>query len=230
MGEQVLIHPFAERGLGAAPFKLVGHYSLPSPYLAEQNPAAYQNALREMPQGWGIGSCAYCGMALVNNFLILAANGRKFVVGSECVRRVGDAQLVSQAEAIERKARREKQRAKRAAKFAAAQASWEAQLAAERAANGGLTNREVAERQAEQEREAIRAERTRQNWWLIQALRGRGPFAEEMAVRLESQAPNEENFSPRQLAIMGEIYAKGFGRAGSKAFEKAHAEFEEKIH
>src|ERR1700748_2403557 len=83
-------HPFEVAGLGLAPFRCVGAYSLPSPSMAEQNPQAYQNALRDMPKGWGIGSCAYCGMGLVHNFLIRSKDGKGFVVGSECVAKADD--------------------------------------------------------------------------------------------------------------------------------------------
>lgn len=55
MTEAKQAHPFEIAGLGLAPFRCVGAYSLPSAEMAEKNPAAYQNALREMPKGWGIG-------------------------------------------------------------------------------------------------------------------------------------------------------------------------------
>ena len=94
MEAQQLIHKWEAQGLGQAPFTCVGLYSLPARSLAEHNPQAYQAELAQMPKGFDIGTCAVCGMALTNNFLIRTGCGRQFSVGCDCVKKAGDAGLV----------------------------------------------------------------------------------------------------------------------------------------
>lgn len=111
------VHCFEKSGLGRAPFRVVGLCSLPSPSLAEQNPMAYQNAMASIPRGLSVGSCAYCGTAIMHNFIIEDTTGtRRFVVGSDCVARTGDAGLIKQVRTerlrIVREARQTKQRMK----------------------------------------------------------------------------------------------------------------------
>lgn len=84
------IHKFELAGMGKAPFKVVGFYALPSKSLAEHNPNAYNLQLKAMPKGVGIGSCSYCGIALVNNYILESKDGKKSVVGCDCVQKVGD--------------------------------------------------------------------------------------------------------------------------------------------
>lgn len=61
-------HPFEKRGLGLAPFTLAG--------MAEQ---------RLEHTGQPAGTCDYCGTGIAYCFLIRSADGKKFVVGSDCV-------------------------------------------------------------------------------------------------------------------------------------------------
>ena len=137
------IHVFENAGMGKAPFKLIGFYALPSKSLAEQNPSAYQNALAAMPRGVGCGSCAYCGTALVNNFIIESADGNKSAVGCDCVEKTGDRGLTDTIKLKKRELAREKRAAARQAKWQAEEEKREAELERQRQNNGGLTDAEI---------------------------------------------------------------------------------------
>lgn len=96
------LHPFELAGLGRAPFRFAG--------MVEQDLCHGERILnREEYQRTGIalttrpgGSCAYCGTAIVNMFDVISADEKRFHVGSECIRKTGDAKLVKAATAAER--------------------------------------------------------------------------------------------------------------------------------
>lgn len=141
-----IIHPFEKAKMGVSPFRFLFCYSLPSPTLAEQNPEAYNMALKEMPRDVGCGSCQCCGTPIIHNFIVESADGIKSAVGCECVRKTGDKTLITKVES-ERRAIEKKQRA---ARDRAARDEWLKQVDAD-----GVTNREKAEAHAA----AIQAER-----------------------------------------------------------------------
>lgn len=90
------IHKFEAAGLGKAPFKFVFFQAIPSSALAEQNPTAYNlqmSALRRSSSGSAGGQCEFCGMPIMNCYLIKSADGNTFWVGCECVTKTGDAGL-----------------------------------------------------------------------------------------------------------------------------------------
>ena len=80
MTTETAIHCFQKAGLGNAGFRCVGLYSIPSPSMCEHNPAAYNTALSLMSRDLGCGSCAFCGTAIMHNFIIESADGKRFVV------------------------------------------------------------------------------------------------------------------------------------------------------
>lgn len=127
------IHCFEKAGLGNAGFRCVGLYSIPSPSLAEKNPTAYNLALSEMPRDLHCGSCAFCGTAIMHNFIIESADDRRFVVGSDCVARTGDAGLIKEVKRERVRIAQEQRATKRNLKAAERQALWMAERA-ERAA------------------------------------------------------------------------------------------------
>jgi hypothetical protein len=123
------IHVFEKAGLGRAPFRCVAVASLPSPSLAEANPEAYNNALRDLPRGIGLGSCHFCGTAIMHNFIIESADDRRFVVGCDCVGRTGDAGLIQQVKRVRVEDRLAKRNAARSLKKAEREAIWAAERA-----------------------------------------------------------------------------------------------------
>jgi hypothetical protein len=104
-----LQHKWEKLGLGKAPFQVVGLLTLPSATLAEKNPDYYNHLLREFEEGrkaWKIkstGSCDACFTPITNHFVIKSADGKTFVVGSECVKKTYDDGLVKEVKTLERK-------------------------------------------------------------------------------------------------------------------------------
>jgi hypothetical protein len=74
-------HVWEIAGLGLAPYSYVGHSS------------DHYQACPGAPVQVG-GSCDYCGQGIVEMYRFRSADGRTFKVGSECVKRAGDAGLV----------------------------------------------------------------------------------------------------------------------------------------
>jgi hypothetical protein len=62
--------------------------------------------------GQPMGTCAYCGTGIADCRLILSSDGKRFIVGNECVRHTGDEALIQEAERFTR----EQARLKRAEK------------------------------------------------------------------------------------------------------------------
>lgn len=125
----VVIHAFEKAGLGRAPFRCVGLASIPSSSLAEHNPTAYNNAMAMLPKGLGCGTCDFCGTAIMHNFIIQGSGeaDKRFVVGSDCVARTGDAGLVKQTRGERLKVVREKRELTRAQGRAERAAFWAAE-------------------------------------------------------------------------------------------------------
>ena len=146
MTEMVREHVFEVAGLGLAPFQCIGTFELPSQALQQANPEAYNNALRQMPRGFGCGTCALCGIAIMNNFLIRSSDRKTFSVGCECVKKTNDATLIRKVDAERRRVESE-ERAKRDAQEAAERAERDRVAAVE-------AERQRAERQRIAEQEA----------------------------------------------------------------------------
>jgi len=209
-------HKWELDGFGKAPFALKGIAELPDTSLAEANPQAYNNALAILPKGYGIGTCYVCGHALKINYLIQDADGKKFVVGSECVKISGDAGMVKRMDYH----RRKRDRVRRAAKR---EEQRLAQLQAERDRNGGLTDYEVREKQYAEEQAALEmALQPVKDLLLPHADRlrdGRGGFRDSVARTLEKgELPYGNGY-----AIAIEILAKQAGRMNSNAYQAEEA-------
>lgn len=69
------LHPFEAAHLGKAPFRFIG-----------MNNPKYQSGglIRETHHKCG-GTCDYCGTHIVYEFIIESADGKRFIVGSDCV-------------------------------------------------------------------------------------------------------------------------------------------------
>lgn len=139
------IHAFEKAGLGFAPFHCVGVASIPSPSLAAANPTAYNNALAMLPRDIGCGSCQFCGTGIMHNYIIRDRDGRRFVVGSECVNRTGDAGLISTVKGERKRMAAEKRAERGAVTRAAREASYKA-IREARAADFVVTHAALIER------------------------------------------------------------------------------------
>lgn len=100
------MHLFEKAGLGVAPFRLVGF---------RQKRYCPAPGAPSMPGD----SCDYCGTAIVDCCEILSADGQRFTVGNECVKKTGDAGLI---DPLKNAVKVAKAKARNAAKEAAKQA------------------------------------------------------------------------------------------------------------
>lgn len=155
-------HPFELSGMGTGPYAWVGMVSIPSPSLAEANADAYANAMRELPRHLvgGCGTCANCGMGIMNICIVRDAQGREYGVGTDCIAKVDDKALGEPAKVALAKHQREIRRVKSELQRAARRVEWlqavcwsgetnAARLAREEAE---LTAGALAQEKAEQDR------------------------------------------------------------------------------
>jgi hypothetical protein len=87
----VKAHPFA-RTLGPGPYKYVGFFDLGRVIAALHagNVNGYNNGLAMAPKvEAGMGTCAHCGHAILNIFVIETGEKRRFGIGSDCILKVG---------------------------------------------------------------------------------------------------------------------------------------------
>lgn len=217
-----MIHLFQDAGLGKAPFKLIGKYSIPSASLAEHNPSGYQNALNGMPKDVGVGSCAYCGTALVHNFIIQSSCGKKSAVGCDCVAKTSDKGLVNAIKLLKRRLNQEKRADERNKKH-------EAMIAAQREKNSGLTDYEM------NQKIQLEAKEKREN--SLEAVRVLlAPFIDALAKNPQSSfccdvhaflSEGEMDVSANVARIIKDITAKEAGRANSKKYAARYDELED---
>lgn len=234
----VLVHVWQDKGLGQAPFRIVGFFSFPAPALAEANTSAYNAACQaasDTARHFGVagGICDVCGTALMNNYVIQSADKKRFVVGCDCVAHTDDARLISQIEAHERKRKREAAKIKRDAKVTARLAEHDARLASHQAHATPVTgcqwcDHALATTERERTEAAQRTAMTATNQWLIDALAGQiGSFVSDMVVQLRMYPLS--TFSDRQRQVLANIYARAYGRRNSVAYNTAIDAFNAKV-
>jgi len=119
-----MAHPFEETNLGKAPFRVVDCFDRRG------------------------SACHHCGTGIRWNFVIEDTFGTRFIVGSDCVNKTGDTELISdvtkivkdrQAEQRRAKAavKRREENAKRKAAMEAGRREWRQRVRAERRENFG---------------------------------------------------------------------------------------------
>lgn len=120
---------------------ILGFYSLPSLHLAEHNPTAYNNALRDAPKG--AGSCAHCGRGILHNVIVRDQAGNTLCIGTDCAQKVGlDPEALrnrmTTEQLAERRARWEHERDQARQKYLQREAAIEARKALRRERYGDL--------------------------------------------------------------------------------------------
>lgn len=216
-------HVFTASGLGESPFRCIGIASIPSPSLAEANPIAYRNALRDLPPAHKCGTCAFCGMAIMHNFLIVSSDGKRFSVGCECVRKTGDAGLLSDVKAAKKRQQIANQEARWAAARKRQEAEWKRReekkakiLEGQRIANLGPTDQEYDE--------AVNHNRKVDRIRLLAPLAdilvdGRGGFRDSIAFEMkDGSVPRGHG-----LDITTDILAKMAGRRNTQAYNAEYS-------
>jgi hypothetical protein len=175
------------------------------------------------------GSCDVCFTGIRYFFFIQGANGVRFKVGIDCVRKTNDAELISVVEKARRDFDKKKKDDKRKADWARREAALKAALEAERVANGGMTNDEKMAAEKEAALVVTKAKFTEENRWLLDVLdhHNHGDFVQCLIDKLETGPLT--GLSDRMLSILKDIYAKHFGRSGSTKYNTAADFFVDKI-
>ncbi len=99
------VHVFEAAGLGIAPFRFVGHHEERGGKVIELDGVTVTVGSPGQP----MGTCAYCGTGIAICCEIESSDGKKFVVGSDCVLKTGDKGLKVQVDEMKRIANIEKQ-------------------------------------------------------------------------------------------------------------------------
>lgn len=123
-------HPFQAAGLGLAPFRCVGVISKVGPI---RYPGPGGTTIEVGAPGQPMGSCKYCGTSIKDCFQIVSADGKRFEVGCDCVRRTYaecDLGVPTDFEREMKKLERAKRQAREADKRAKLSARCRAALAA----------------------------------------------------------------------------------------------------
>lgn len=101
----VVKHKFEDAGLGLAPFRLID--VVKKVYVACQGAPVQPGS-----------TCDFCGTAIMYEFWIASADGKRFKVGCDCVSRTGDMKLIAVAQAKENERKRELRKAGEAVRIA----------------------------------------------------------------------------------------------------------------
>ena len=111
------VHPFERAGLGRAPFRFVGVEYKVGPIRmldADGNPT---NTMVGSP-GQPMGTCDFCGQALVECCSVRSADGKTFTVGNVCIDKTRDKRIADPMKVALRKARLAKKHERDAARIA----------------------------------------------------------------------------------------------------------------
>ena len=231
--KQILTHTWQEQGLGRAPFRFVEMICIlkhdASGGFGSVERVNTHNRLankRAKALGLSLCQCQHCDAALLNNCVIRDADGKHFVVGTSCVEKSDDAELITEAKLAERRRQKSIRDAKRKAKWEAAQAEREKELDAQRERNGGLTDQQVEYNRHQAELAKERTAITKRQKWLIDVVAHvPGGFCADMTREL--QRTKITSLSDRCQHILCDIYAKQVGgRRGSKKYKAAEKEFD----
>ena len=116
-------HPF-ESTLGAGPYRFVGSFSIIKP--CENMPEGnYSQIAKTLHKNFvrGSGTCAHCGMAIMNVFQVETGNGEVYGVGCDCIMKVGmDAAELTKVEKAVKQHEKQLRLARKETKAAAAKA------------------------------------------------------------------------------------------------------------
>ena len=143
--------------------KILGYFSMPSPQMAEHNPAAYSLAMANMPTN--SGCCAHCGTGIIHHVMVRTEDGNTAFIGTSCAEKVGadPVALRSRISTAERE--------RREAARVAAMEKWDAEQQAKR---------EAAER--------AKYARLEHVGWVVDMLREFGSdFHKSLAAQLETR-------------------------------------------
>jgi len=104
-------HRFETAGLGLAPFKYVG-------FSERRGPITLKDGSQVGSPGQPMGTCDYCGQGIAICCEIVSSDGKRFIVGSDCVEKTGDKGITVVVKSAVNKMRSDKRKANDARKVA----------------------------------------------------------------------------------------------------------------
>lgn len=220
----VVRHKFFRMGSGGG-FRLISLWSAPSRAVLEQNPRAYNIQMSMRPKCCRF-QCDHCGMPIEHHYILKDSNGDTFSVGSSCVEKVGQEELITQAKAIKLEADRKKRQEAREKRNEERRLAQEAEFQAQRDRNGGLTDYEVKIKKREEAHEAFHDLCFEVSRPIVKMLKAAGGnFCLDVAQQLREGRIPSNNAKRIVIEIMAK--QKSGSRKGSKAYQAAHPEAEE---
>lgn len=230
MKQESHAHPFELAGMGVGPYTFGGIYEMPN--LSEQSASTFGNGnpyaeINSLKLKAGAGTCANCGMAISVICVVVDSNGDRWGVGSDCIDKIGEPALCSAAKVAVARRRSRKAAMRREAKRQQEHEAWLASVSTKAGSLEGETNAQRIARENQERQDAEAVKKAKQDRvaqitgkFAVPIFDGRGGFCDSIAESLR------QGILPfgRGLELAKEIYAKRFGRTGSKAFETAYAE------
>lgn len=134
--------------MGQGNYRLVGFWEAPSRAVLEQNPMAYNNMMASAP-AYCRCCCHHCGTGIRLHFILEDDLGDRYSVGSSCIDKLGQKELVTEAHAMKLERDRAKRKEAADRKREQQHKDREAKLQAQRDKNGGLTDHEVKQKERE---------------------------------------------------------------------------------
>lgn len=131
--------------MGQGDYRLVGFWEAPSRAVLEQNPMAYNNMMASAPESCRC-FCHHCGTGIRLHFILEDELGDRYSVGSSCIDKLGQKELVTEAHAMKLERDRAKRKEAADRKREQQQEAREAKLQAQRDKNGGLTDYELKQK------------------------------------------------------------------------------------
>lgn len=110
MEEKGKVHPFEAAGLGIAPFRFIG-------FERKVGPINLGNGMMCGAPGQPMGVCDFCGTGIANCCIIKSSDGKRFIVGCDCVERTYQ-EFDAERDEVAIKAREELKKQKREARHA----------------------------------------------------------------------------------------------------------------
>lgn len=215
--DKVVVHKHFKMGRGR--YRFIGIWSAPSRGLLEVNPAAFNSAMNQRPAHCTM-SCDHCGTGIQHHFIIEDEDHVRFSVGSSCIEKLGQQDLVESCRAAElnrqKQMRQDRLREKRERK----NREYHEQLDRQRALNGGLTDDQVLMNKLIQREQELRVDYAQLTQPITQLLvRQGGGFCNQLGFEISiGRMPDT---GARKIIL--EVMAKQTSRARKKsaAYESA---------
>ncbi|MBE8232333.1 MAG: hypothetical protein HAW67_01265 [Endozoicomonadaceae bacterium] len=210
--------------MGQAPYRYIGLWSAPSKSLLEANPMAYNSMMANRPKCSHL-CCAHCSTGILHHFMIADAKGIEFSVGSECIAKLKQHDLVTQAQSDQKKMEKTKRLKLKQLLQEKRDIAREEKLQAQRDENGGLTDNEL--KQKKEKANQLKHEKKRST--IAQYFNEQLDDSDFSASVLKSIIKHGQMPYGRAPAIMCSIVAKNAGRTNSKAYNLKLVEAEREM-